>query len=204
MTIHETHWEHLASLAPDEVCRRTGARYDPARKCYALALLDGSVHVYPKERTVQWGDESHQPGGEPGYNVVLLTTVYLIEAKEIPPAADWVTAESLPTGAFFFRGFHTIPTAEVAARLGHDRELFLKAGIKLGGKPVEWGDACIEIQVLPRIAVRLMFWLGDEEFPSRLTMLFDRRADEHLPLDALLSLARYVTSALIRAVEPPR
>ncbi|MBI4282475.1 MAG: DUF3786 domain-containing protein [Chloroflexi bacterium] len=200
--IHETHWERLASLMPDEVCRRTGARYDLARGCYTLPLLDRHVRVDPREHTVQWCNEAPQTGGEPGYNVVLLVTVYLIEGKETPPAGEWVTDESLPTGAFFFRGFHTIPTAEVVARFGHDRDMFFRAGSKLGGKPVNWGDACIEVQVLPRIAVRLVLWLGDEEFPSRLTMLFDRRVDEHLPLDTLLSMARHVTSALVRASEP--
>lgn len=203
MTIHETHWEHLASLMPAEVCRRTGALYDPARGCYTLPLLERHVQVDPNERTVQWCNEAPQTGGEPGYNVVLLVTVYLIEGKETPPADEWVTAESLPAGAFFFRGFHTIPTAEAVARFGHDREMFLEAGSKLGGKPADWGDACIEIQVLPRIAVRLVLWLGDDEFPARLTMLFDRRVDEHLPLDALLIMARHVIASLVRAAEPP-
>ena len=196
--IHEAHWERLASLAPDDVCRRTGAQYEPASGCYTLPLLDRHVQVNPAERSVRWHDEHNQADRGSGYNVTLLIVVYLIEAKEMRPAGEWVTAESLPAGTFFFRGPHAMPTAEVAGRFGHDRDGFLRAGSKLGGKLVEWGDACVQIHVLPRIAVRLVLWLGDEEFPARATMLFDRLVDEHMPLDVLHIMAQHVTSALLR------
>ena len=199
--IHETHWERLASLAPDDVCHRTGAQYDPASGCYALPLLERHVLVDPAGRTVRWRDERHQADREPGHDVTLVVVVHLIEVREMPPAGEWVTAESLRTGVFFFRGLHAIPTAKVADRFGHDRDGFLRAGSKLGGKPVGWGDACVQIQVLPRIAVRLVLWLGDEEVPTRVTMLFDRLVDEHLPLDVLYTMARHVARALLQAAD---
>jgi len=196
--IHETHWERLTALSPDDVCRQTGAQYDPATGCYTLPLLERHVLVDPAQRTVRWRDERHQADREPGHDVTLVAVVYLIEAKEMRPAGEWVTAESLPAGIFFFRGLHAIPTAKVAGMFGQDQDGFLAAGGRLGGKPVEWGDACVQVQVLPRIAVRLVLWLGDEEFSGRVTMLFDRLVDEQLPLDVLLTMAQYVTSALLR------
>ena len=196
--IHEAHWKRLSSLAPDDVCRRSGAQYDPASGHYILTLLDRQVSVDPAERTVRWGGEPRQADQEPGYNVALLAVVYLIEAKDMHPAGEWATAESLPAGTFFFRGLHVIPTAELASRFGDDRDGFLNAGGRLGGRSVEWGDACVQIQVLPRIAVRLVLWQGDDEFPARVTMLFDRLVDQHVPLDVLHSMARHVTSAMLQ------
>ena len=199
--VHEAHWQRLASLAPGDVCRRSGARYAAASGSYFLPLLDRHVEVDPATRTVRWCDECRRPDRGPGYNVSLVAVVYLIEAKEIHPAGEWVTAESLRAGAFFFRGPHAVPTAEVAGRFGHDPDAFRRAGNRLGGKPVEWGDACIQVQVLPRIAVRLVLWLGDEEFPARVTMLFDRLVDDHLPLDVLHGMTRHVTSSLLQTAD---
>lgn len=197
--IDETHWERLASLSSDGVCRRAGAQCDRATGRYVLPLLDRHVLVDPAGRSVSWRDARHQSERAPGYEVALVSVVYLIEAKEIRPAGEWVTPQSLPSGSFFFRGPHAMPTAEVERRFGHDHEAFLATGTRLGGKEVEAGDACVQLQVLPRIAVRLVLWLGDEEFAPRVTVLFDRLVDQHLPLDALHCVARYVTSSLLRA-----
>jgi hypothetical protein len=199
--IHESHWERLASLAPDDVSHRTGARHDPDPSRYELPLLNRRVLVDPGRRTVMWGDEGRGADERPGHDVTLLSVVYLNQALDIGAAGDWVPAESLPSGAFFFRGFHAIPTAQVAARFDGDAESFLQAGRDLDGAPVGWGDACIELRVLPRIPSRIVLWLGDEEFRSRANMLFDRLVDQHMPLDALLSLARYVTTALVEAAD---
>ncbi len=200
--IHPAHWERLASLSPDDVCRRTGARHDPATGCYTLLLLDRHVKVDPVEHSIQWCDQQDQAERPPGQDVSLLTTVYLNEAREDHPAGDWVTEESLlPSGSFFFRGPHTLPMALIADRFDTDRAGFLVAGSRLGGTALEWGDASIQLQVLPRIAVCFVLWQGDEEFRPRVTMLFDRLVDRHIPLDVIFSMAQYVTSAILRAAD---
>ena len=197
--IHESHWERLASLPPEDVCRRTGAGYDSSGEYYAMPLLDRCVHVSPVKRTVQWSDKNQQAEKAPGFHATLFSAVYLIEAKEINPSGQWVTCESLPAGAFFFRGPHLIPTDKVAQKLGHDRKAFLEAGLRLGGEEIERGDACVELRVVPRIPVRLVLWLGDEEFSPRVTMLFDQLADEQVPLDALHSMTHLVVNSMLEA-----
>ena len=196
--LHDSHWERLASLAADDVCRRAGVRYDAAGGCYSVPLLGRRVRVSPGARSVEWGDEEGEAGRPPGFHVALVSAVYLLEAREILPAGEWVTGESLPAGAFFFRGLHAMPTADVARLFERDPEGFLAAGARLGGTAVDIGDACLELEALPRVAMRVVLWLGDDEFPSRVTMLFDRLVDAHLPLDALWCLAGYVASALVR------
>ena len=199
--VHEAHWERLLNIEPGDVQHRSEARYDPKSGCYALPVLDRKVEVDPIRRVVRWRDEHHQADSNPGFNVSLLAVVYLISASAIRPTDEWVTPESLPGGAFFFRGPHTVPTTELAERFGHDRESFLQAADRLGGKPIEWGDAGVQIQVLPRIAFRLVLWLGDDEFPARITMLVDRLVSEHLPLDVLWCMMMHVASSLLHAGE---
>ena len=125
----------------------------------------------------------------------------LAQKVVLNPSDQWVTCESLPAGAFFFRGPHVIPTDKVAQKLGHDRKAFLEAGRRLGGEEIGRGDACLELRVVPRIPVRLVLWLGDEEFSPRVTMLFDQLADEHVPLDVLHSMTHLVVNSLLEAGE---
>ena len=200
--LHDSQWERLASMAPDEVCRRAGVEYDGETGCYYVPLLNRRVRVDPGARSVEWGDGALADERPPGFTVALVVVVvYLLGAKELPPAGEWVTGEMLPVGAFFFRGLHAIPTAAVAQRFGDEPHELVAAGGRLGGKAVDVGDGCVELEALPRVPVRLVLWMGDDEFPSRATMLFDRTADSHLALDALLTLAQYVVSAVVREGE---
>ena len=199
--LHDSQWERLASMAPEDVCRRAGVQYDAAAGCYSVPLLNRRVRVNPAARSVEWGDGV--AGGErpPGYNATLASVVYLLEAQEMYLAGEWVTGGSLPAGAFFFRGAHAMPTTEMARRFGKDPAALLATGARLGGKPGDMGDACVELEALPRVPIRVVLWQGDDEFPSRATMLFDRLVDAHLPLDALYCLAQHVASAVVREGE---
>lgn len=197
--IHPAHWERLASLPPNDVCVRSGATYDAASSLYTLPLLNGLVRISVPDRKVWRLDIHPLSGKDASFHVALLSVVYLIEARSAPLAGEWTTPEALPAGAFFFRGPHAVPSAEVAERFAHDKDGFLDAGRRLGGREVEGGDACIELQTLPRIPMRLALWLADDEFPAQVTMLFDRRVDQQLPMDVLYSLMRHVTSELVCA-----
>ena len=196
--LHDSHWERLASLEPDDVCRRAGAQHDPVTGCYLVPLLNRRVRVDPAARSVAWDGDVGADERPPGFTVALVSVVYLVGAKEIRPSGEWVTGESLPAGTFFFRGPHAMPTEELALRYGKDREGLLAAGARLGGTVGDMGDACVELWGLPRVPLRVVLWEGDDEFPSRVTMLVDRTADSQLALDALLSLAQYVASTLVR------
>jgi hypothetical protein len=196
--IHHAHWERLASLPADDVCRRSGASYDLSRQSYVLTVLNRSLLVNARAAASQWGGTLPPHTKPPSFHETLFAVVYLLESKEVPPAGEWVTAETLPSGAFFFRGPHAVPTAKLAARFGGEPDAFLAAGVRLGGIPVEIGDVGVQLQVVPRIAVRLVLWQGDEELPSKVTMLFDRLVGQQLALDALHSMMHIVESWMLQ------
>ncbi len=135
--VHEKHWERLSSLAPVDVCRRSGARYDSTSGCYILRMLDRQVMLDPARRRVRLYKEGYQADSEPGYDAALAATVYLVEAKEVPPAGEWITAQSLPAGAFFFRGIDGVPTGKLVRKFGGNRDLFTRAAEGVGGRCVE-------------------------------------------------------------------
>ena len=56
------------------------------------------------------------------------------------------------------------------------------------GLPV--ADAAICLRPFPRIPVYYLLWGGNEEFPAKFSILFDRSIDHHLPADAIWCISR--------------
>ena len=92
-----------------------------------------------------------------------------------------------------------MPVKKLEDSFGHDKESFSSAAHECGGEAVEGGDAAFQFLVFPRIPVRVILWLADEEFPARVSYLFDRTANVHLQLDALITVAKVIESELQRA-----
>ena len=46
--------------------------------------------------------------------------------------------------------------------------------------------------VLPRVPVVMVLWERDEEYPARLSVLFDASIAQHLPLDAIYALVTVI------------
>ena len=195
--IDEIHWESLAGMQPAEVCRRSMATYDGHSGCYEIPILDRRVSIDPSARTVAWSHGTQAAAETPGFNYWLVSINYLLGAKELPPAGEWVNARSLPYGEFFFRGPHELPTKAVAEAFGRDPEAFLRAGRSLGGREDVDGDASVVLPVLPRVPLKYILWRADEEFPSRVQILFDRNTPEHLRVDAILAACWLTSAALV-------
>lgn len=199
MTVSNVHWERLEALPPEDVCGRACVCYDAVTRVYAVPMLERAVEVDLRRRRVLWRPDGRGEAVDAGIHAALVSVVYLLEAKALPPSGEWTTPEALLAGAFFFRGPHAVPVGRAELRFGRDWDGFVLAGCRRGGRPVEGGDATIELMPLPRVPMRLSLWLADDEFPARLTVLFDKTVERHLPPDALLALMQHVLGALVDA-----
>jgi hypothetical protein len=65
------------------------------------------------------------------------------------------------------------------------------------GEPVDLADVAYRFQAFPKIPIYYLLWEGDDEFPPRLTVLFDRSIDEHMAPDAVWGLFNLVTGRLL-------
>ena len=194
--IDATHWEKLRVMDPRDVTARSLADYDAPSAEYRLRILTDEVRISPERRTVAWPPDAIGTGKPPGFNYWLVSVVYLLSAKALPPKGDWVSATSLPYGEFFFRGPHALPTDSVATAFGDRPEAFERAAEALGGKRWTQPRAFV-LPALPRVPVLAQFWARDEEFPARASFLFDSTAGEHLMVDAILSLSAIVAKRLV-------
>ncbi len=177
------------------MCRRSLASFDRENKGYRLQILNGDYLILPDSGVIQDVDSSSPHSF--GFCLLVAVLNYLICAEEIPLSGNWISEKQFPSGPLFFRGPHAMPTKEIEQKFGQDPDGFSSACLACKGTKVEGGDLAFELPVFPRIPVRLILWLTDEEFPARVSYLFDRTANVHLKLDALYAVGKIIESELL-------
>ena len=63
------------------------------------------------------------------------------------------------------------------------------------------GDAAFRFLALPKIPMGCILYLGDEEVPASINMLFDAAAPHYLPTEDLSYLGIYLSQALRGSLE---
>ena len=194
---HEGLWQQLMELARQETADRAMCQYldDPERFVITMLNTEYSVNLAAREIFPVGAGSGSAPAEFLEQPFIL---AYLINAKDLPLAQKHVKGETLPGGQFFFRGVHCLPTKEVEEAFGECPEKLCEAGEQLGGRRCQFGDASIELNILPRLPVTIIVWAGDDEFDARASILFDQTAGEHLALDALLAAVNLAVRGIIQ------
>ena len=60
-----------------------------------------------------------------------------------------------------------------------------KAALRLGGTRVEKGDSSWEFHPIPQIAMRLIFWDADDEFPAQTQVMVDSGVTDYMHYEAV-------------------
>ena len=183
--LDEQYWNRLRSLSPDDVVLRSQCSLVPPSGYYALEVMGTTVWVDPQHEQFLSSEEKRISLRT---ECALAVVSYLIEARNIPLRKRWVSEKDLKGGEMFFRGPHLFPVKPLEEKFGSDGNRFLQAGEKCGGRNVTGADVAFQVMALPRIPIQMLLWLADEDFPARITFLFDATIEEHLPLDVIFGL----------------
>jgi hypothetical protein len=186
-SVHPALWENLIQADPTEVCRRSGAQFDKATGSYLLDFLQERYRIEPSSRLIEQV-AGPIPAGGPSIDLQVILLTYLLSAQELPLADKLVAVGSLKGGKCFFQGPHSFPLDPLIEQYGRDPQGFLDRGLSLGAVQEVYGDVSLRLAALPRVPVVMVLWGADEEFPPRLSVVFDASVDQHLPLDALYGL----------------
>jgi len=191
---HEGLWAQLAALDGAKTAQNTKCQYDSSRNRYILTMLNAeyAVNVESKEITTVKSSAPAQ------FLEQLVILAYLINAKDLSPTGELVKAETFPSGEFFFKGIHSLPTAKLEKAFGENPQLLYQAAHSLDAKKCEFGDASIEFYLLPKVSITIVLWKGDDEFPARASILFDKTAGSQMPLDALQAAVKLAVDALVK------
>ncbi len=184
--------EELGRREPGDLSRRSGAVFDPARRAITIQLWDRAYTLVHPELVAR--DAS---GAEAALNRQALLLMYLQTADGTPLAHKWATYRELPGGMFYANAFHGYAEMRLAQGFNGDVEQFRAAACRLGGDRLSFGDASFEFVAMPRISVGAVYWMGDEDFPSSASILFDAAASHYLPTDAVGALGSQLVSRLL-------
>jgi hypothetical protein len=196
---HEGLWEQLNKFDGQRTAQRAKCQYLSGPERYVITLLNTEYSVNLSQREI-FSLRPPLPPAPAGFLEQLCILTYLINARDLPLANKLVKAESLPGGQFFFQGVHCLPTRKLEDAFGDCPQTLYYISVQFNAKRREFGDASIEVDVLPRVPLTIVIWRHDEEFPARASILFDQTAAAHLPLDALLAAVNLTAEALVKPV----
>jgi hypothetical protein len=193
-------WQELEGLEPTSVCRRSSA----VAECggYRLQMLDQDCLVLPRERRIVRSRVGSAPCPESvaaSDLVELILVHYLIHAREIPLAGEWVGLLELGSANRFFES-HPPDFGPLLPLFSSSPESVVGVAQDLGGGRLEYGDLAVAFRVLPRLPIAFVYWAGGEEFTATASVLFDRTAEQHLPLDVLSAAVQETIRALAALV----
>jgi len=155
------HYRELVRKKPEEVCRRTGCRYDRDRQCFELEVWGDVYHIYPHAHRIQRYGEDLPTEDE---YVSIFIIHYLLTTTEITVEDEWISEKDIPGGPTFFRGPHAIPTDLITTTFQNDMEAFSHRCKKLHGKPIDMGDVAFQFQITNHIPAVVLYWQGDDDF----------------------------------------
>jgi hypothetical protein len=189
-------WEDLQQRNLAELCDIALARQETPDSL-TIDFLHTEIRVLPFERRCylkqdgQWQVIDHSL-------LELLILVYLLQVKP-----GWLFNETISVqdlkDAHFFQGPHELRTDQVLERFGHNFDGFRQAAEKFAGIRLTMADMAYKLRPFPKIPLYFLLWKGDEEFPPRLSVLFDRSIERHLSADAIWGLVNLVCDLLTRS-----
>ena len=128
-----------------------------------------------------------------GSNITLTAKIillhHIIAASGLPVDADLIPYEDVPGCRAYAPVFDRRVTKPLISAFGFARDAFLEAGMALGGRKEEYGDASFTLQAFPRLPVTFILWEGDEDFPPSMKVLFDRSIHGYLPLEDIVVIS---------------
>lgn len=195
-------WDILSGLNPEDVMVNAKALFNSRDSTYELTCLGQDISISLMDRNVY---------GATALGKLLINELsdysrlsilkYLIHSTDLPPSGQLMRPSDLPGGDIFIRGTHVLPLDNVAEYFENNIYEFIGIGKSLGGTQLDYGDMSIKMLPLPRVPVIIIVWSGDEEFPSKASLLIDSSCISQIPTDIIWSTAMMTIKMMIKIGE---
>ena len=154
--------------------------------------------------SIRWPElEAFDTAGEPLSVFDTAMLIFYLQTADGAPMADrWISFRELPGGGFYNQAFQGYSGNRVATTFGEKPDLFDEAAKSLDGwRLTGLADHAFAFQPLPRIRLATVLWPGDDEFPTKVSILFDASASHYMTTDGLALLGSGLTGRLIKQVK---
>jgi len=125
-------------------------------------------------------------GKEPALWEQILLLHYFTTADGVPISGKWISLKEIPDSRLYLPTFEKRAVLPLLGRFGNRPEDIREAARALGGRAEDGGDVSVTVPVFPRVPISVLLWKGDEEFPPRVQILFDRTIVRYLPTEDII------------------
>ncbi len=187
------YWQALGKRNPRELANLTLCTPGPGKSIQfpflgSLLRVDLQAHKLLVQSGADWVEQDDPL-------LELATLVYFGQVQQLHPLGREIVGLADLKEAHFFVGPHALRLEGIRERFGNDPDGFRQMAIRLGGQLENMADAAACLWPFPRIPLYFLLWQGDDEFPPRMRVLFDRSIDACLPADAIWALVNRVAQA---------
>ena len=183
----------LRQIDPARLAQRCGGRLDEKHTLW-LQFWGEYYNIPFPDLTVRraYADEA------PSELDQALLLAYLATADGATPSGRYISYRDLPDGMFYAQAFRGYAEVRLVRELGEDGvDAFRQGSERIGGESIEVGNAGYAFQVLPRVRLAAVYWLGDEDFPSQASILFEDTAPHYMSTDGLAVLGSHLVNAIL-------
>ncbi len=190
----------FAQKDPREMASRGAAaflNYPPLSVRYLVIPYLGRIYriSWPQGEVLE-----HGTFREASFPTSLIILHYLTRATGQPPQGKWLSFKELWGGQSFNAAYEQRALKSLASFFHKRPEFFYAAALKMGGLKVPSHKGCL-LFALPRIPLLLLLSPGDEEVPTKSTILFDATANCYLETEDLAVVGESLAARLVKAVE---
>jgi len=190
----ETLRAEVRAQSPETLVARCGARSHAG--CLSFNYWSRPVSITWPALEPEWTTE-----GAPCSIFDCAMFLYYLRTADGAPLADrWIGFRDLPAGSFYNQAFQGYSGDRLARAFGAEPGAFDDAASSLAGLRLPaLAEHAFAFQPLPRIRLAAVLWPGDDEFPSRASVLFDAAASHYMTTDGLALLGSGLTGRMEKA-----
>lgn len=163
----------------------------PVGQKWRLPILDDAVLV-----DVNSGEIVCESAGSvsPMWKVVVLHYLSLRTQPEARPPE--ITFATLPSARTYAKVHDGRVNGRLCGTVGRDRATLEQAAHRIGARMVDGGDLAFEIEVFPRVPIRLIWYAADEELPASCTLLLAGNIESFLCVEDIVVMSELFVSRL--------
>jgi len=182
--------ENLSSIAFETIAAYSG--FDPlVDDKFLVPFLDRVYQVeYPEFNFIS--EDSHEI---PIQEQVLL--LHYMSGRPMTEIKEWKAYREIQGASFYYSAFVKRAIDPLKKVFGNQLKILKHTAKKLNSKTIEYGDLGLEFHVFPNIALRIIMWKGDDEFPPEANILFPSNINEILSAEDIAWLAGMLVYRLI-------
>ena len=190
--------KELSNRNPLHFCRLSGAFYieEGGSPLIRLTFLNRMI-------TISWPDLLfYQDSNEEiPIKEKILILHYLNGSKKQDLTGELITYQEIPSARFYLDAFNRRVKYPLIKAFGDQPDQLPIVAMELfGATTSSVGDISVLIDALPKIPVTLAIWMGDEEFSSDGTILFDSSIKDMLSPEDISELTSMIVYPLIAKV----